>query len=110
MNWFGLLLAISTLCIIGLGFFWVIWGERYLGVPWWPYFLGFGIMLIIASLFLSSNWDSALMGVAGASLIWGSTELNEQAIRTELGWFPFNANKINPPFVNVIKKWPAPRL
>jgi hypothetical protein len=110
MNWFGLLLAIVTLFVIGLGFVWVIRGERYLGVLWWPYFMGFGLLLIIASLFVSSIWLSALMGVFGASIIWGSTELKEQAIRTKLGWYPFRANKIHPPFANVIGKWPAPHL
>ena len=28
----------------------------------------------------------------------------------EIGWYPFNAKKILPPFVEVIKKWKAPSL
>jgi len=110
MNWFGFLLGIATLFIIGLGFVWVIRGERYFGRLWWPYVMGIGILLVVASLFLGNDWTSALVGVAGASLIWGSTELREQAVRAELGWYPFNQRKIEPPLVEIIKKWKAPHL
>jgi hypothetical protein len=110
MNWFGLLLGIATLLIIGLGFVWVIRGERYFGYLWWPYVMGMGILLVIVSLFLNNDWASALLGVTGASLVWGSTELKEQAVRAELGWYPFDDEKVDPPLVNVIKKWRAPHL
>jgi hypothetical protein len=36
--------------------------------------------------------------------------LKEQAVRAEIGWYPFNGNKIKPPFENLIKKWKAPHL
>ena len=110
MNWFGLSVGIATLFIIGLGFIWVIRGERYFGYLWWPYTMGVGILCVLASLFLLSDWASALLGAFGASFIWGSTELKEQAIRGELGWYPFHANKIQPPFADIIKKWKAPSL
>jgi len=110
MNFFGLILGIATLFIIGLGFIWVIRGERYFGLLWWPYIMGLGLLLIVGSLFLHNDWVSALLGVAGASLIWGSTEFKEQSIRAELGWFPFNGKKIQPPFAKDIKKWKAPHL
>ncbi len=111
MNFFGWGLGIATLFIIGLGFVWVIRGEYYLGYLWWPYVMGLGTLLIAASLFAPSVWGSALMGVAGASIVWGSTELKEQAVRGEIGWYPFNPNpKPQPPFVEQIKKWPAPHL
>jgi hypothetical protein len=96
--------------IIGLGFIWVIRGERHFGYLWWPYVMGLGILLIVGSLFVSSIWASALMGAFGASLIWGSTELKEQAIRAEVGWYPFKLQKILPPLANIIKKWKAPHL
>jgi hypothetical protein len=51
-----------------------------------------------------------LLGAFGASLIWGATELKEQAIRAELGWFSFNGQKIQPPLKNRIGKWKAPHL
>ena len=110
MNWFGFLLGISTLFIIGMGFVWVIRGERYFGYLWWPYAMGLGILLVIGSLFLANDWASTLVGVMGASLIWGSTELKEQAVRAELGWYPFKREKVMPPFADLIKKWRAPHL
>lgn len=111
MNWFGLSLGVATLFIIGLGFVWVIRGEYYLGYLWWPYIMGAGVVLIVSSLFVSSLWVSALLGALGGSIIWGSTELKEQAVRGEIGWYPFNPNpKPNPPFKEIIEKWPAPHL
>lgn len=111
MNLFGLGLGVATLFIIGFGFVWVIRGEYYFGYLWWPYVMGFGFLLIIASLFVSSLWGSALVGIAGASVVWGSTELKEQAVRGEIGWYPFNPKpKPQPPFVEQIKKWHAPHL
>jgi len=110
MNWFGVLVGLATLCIIGLGFGWVIRGERYLGYLWWPYTMGLGILCVLGSLRISNSWGSVLLGAFGASLIWGSTELKEQAVRGELGWYPFWEKKKLPPFVNVIKKWKAPSL
>ena len=110
MPFFGLSLGLLTLCIIGLGFIWVIRGERYFGYLWWPYLMALGILMIVGSLFISGVWVSALLGVFGASLVWGSTELKEQAIRAEIGWYPFNAAKILPPFSKIIEKWKAPHL
>ncbi|HET9911100.1 MAG TPA: DUF4491 family protein [Anaerolineales bacterium] len=110
MNFSGPVLGILTLFIIGLGFVWVIRGERYFGYLWWPYVMGLGILFIVASLFVNSLWGSALLGVFGASLIWGSTELKEQAVRAEIGWYPFNEKKILPPLAKIIEKWKAPHL
>lgn len=111
MNFFGLLLGVATLIIIGLGFVWVIRAEYHLGYLWWPFIMGVGILTVVGSLLISSVWGSALLGILGASIIWGSTELKEQAVRAELSWYPFNTNKKpNPPFVETIKNWPAPHL
>jgi hypothetical protein len=110
MNFFGLLTGLATFLIIGLGFVWVIRGERYFGYLWWPYVMGFGGLLVLGSLFIRSDWGSALLGACGASLVWGATELKEQAVRAELGWFPFRGKKIGPPFKRVIEKWKAPHL
>ncbi len=110
MNYFGLLVGILTLLIIGLGFPVVIQGERILGHLWWPYLMAAGLLLVGTSLFLRAAWLSALVGVIGATFAWGSTELKEQAVRAELGWYPRNAHKVRPPFEAVIKKWKAPHL
>ena len=110
MNYFGFLMGLATLFIIGLGFPLVIRGERYFGYLCWPYMMALGILIILASLFMQNDWLSVIVGVLGATFIWGSTELKEQAIRTEIGWFPFNENKIKLPFEAIIKKWRAPHL
>jgi uncharacterized protein DUF4491 len=110
MNYFGLLIGIATLFIIGLGFPLVIHGERIFGFLWWPYMMSVGIVLIVVSLFIRMDWISVLIGVLGATFVWGSTELKEQAVRAEIGWYPFNGNKIKPPFEDLIKKWKAPHL
>ena len=110
MNGFGLSAGVAILFIIGLGFVWVIRGERYFGYLWWPYVIALGIGCVIGSLFIVSNWGAVICGGIGASLIWGATELKEQAVRGELGWYPFYKNKILPPFAETIKKWKAPSL
>lgn len=110
MNFFGLLIGIVTLLIIGLGFPLVIRGERYFGYLWWPYLMGLGFAIVIISLFISPNWLSAIVGVLGATFVWGSTELKEQAVRAEIGWYPFNDKKILPPLAKSIEKWKAPHL
>ncbi len=110
MNWFGILIGIATLFIIGLGFIWVIRGERYFGYLWWPYVMGAGALLVLLSFFITLDYVSALIGALGASLLWGSTELKEQAVRGELGWYPFHQRKILPPFADIIRKWKAPSL
>lgn len=110
MNYFGLLTGIITLLIIGLGFPLVILAERRLGHLWWPYMLGLGILIIAVSLFIPNDWLSVIVGVLGATFVWGSTELKAQAIRARLGWFPLMAAKIQPPLANIIKDWPAPHL
>ncbi len=110
MNTFGLIIGIVTLFIIGLGFPLVIHGERHFGYLWWPYMMGLGFFIIAASLFIANDWLSAIVGVLGGTFVWGSTELKEQAVRAELGWYPFNGKKIRPPFEEIIKKWKAPHL
>jgi len=110
MNTFGILIGILTLAIIGLGFPLVIQTERRLGYLWWPYMLGLGVLIIISSLFIRNDWLCVIVGVIGGTFVWGSTELKEQAVRAELGWFPFNSNKVKPPFESIIRKWKAPHL
>lgn len=110
MNFFGLLTGIATLFIIGLGFPLVIHGERIFGFLWWPYMMAVGLVIIVISLFIQTDWIAVFIGALGATFVWGSTELKEQAVRTELGWYPLNVNKLKPPFENIIKKWKAPHL
>jgi hypothetical protein len=111
LEWGGLALGFFSLGIIGFGFFWVIRTEYYLGYLWWPYPLMLGILMIVGSLFVPNAGWSALLGITGGSFVWGATELKEQAVRAELGWFRFNPKrKPDPPFVEQIKKIKAPHL
>ncbi len=110
MNFFGLLTGIATLLIIGLGFPLVIYGERLFGYIVWPYMMGIGFLIIAASFWIAGDFPSAILGVLGATLVWGSTELKEQAVRAELGWYPRKARKIRLPFAEKIKTWKAPHL
>jgi hypothetical protein len=110
INFFGFFVGIMTLLIIGLGFPLVIQGERHFSYLCWPYMMGIGLVIIIVSLFISISWLSALVGALGATFVWGSTELKEQAVRVELGWFPSTRSKILPPFAKIIAKWKAPHL
>ncbi|MEJ5240604.1 MAG: DUF4491 family protein [Anaerolineales bacterium] len=110
MDFSALWIALATLLIIGLGFPLVIYGERYFGYVLWPYFIAIGLLLIAGSLFVASEVLSALLGVLGATFIWGATELKEQAVRAELGWFPFNSRKRKLPFAAIIARWKAPHL
>ncbi len=110
MNLFGLIAGLASLLIIGLGFPLVIQTERRGGYLWWPYLLGLGGILIGVSFLIPADWLSVGAGLLGATLVWGSTELKDQALRAEVGWFPFNPHKIKPPFESIIKKWKAPHL
>ena len=108
MSFFGPLIGIVTLFIIGLGFPLVIQGERHFSYLCWPYMMGIGFAIIVISVFISINWLSVIAGVLGATFVWGSTELKEQAVRAEIGWYPFHQRKILPPLASVIEKWRAP--
>ncbi len=110
MNFFGWLIGFAILLIIGLGFVWVIRGEYIFGYLWWPYVMAAGVVLIGLSVLVAADWLSALIGAFGASLVWGSTELRDQAVRAELGWYRYNPHKHQPPFAEHIKHWPTPKL
>jgi hypothetical protein len=110
MNTLGLFAGLISLLIIGLGFPLVIYSERFFGYACWPYLTGLGIFVLAGSIFARSDWTSVAIGVIGATLIWGSTELKEQAVRVELGWFPLHRKKIRVPFEEIIRKWKAPHL
>jgi len=107
----GPLLGLASLAVIGLGFFWVVKVEYALGLAWWPWFMLAGLLLIASSLFVGESLLSALLGIAGASVAWGSTELRAQALRVERGWYPANPKaKPRPPLESIIRKLKAPSL
>lgn len=111
MNWGALALGLFSVGMIGFGFLWVIQLEYHLGYLWWPYPLLMGVLLAASSLLVSSAAASALLGIAGASLIWGATELRDQAVRAKLRWFKTNPHpKPAPPLAALIRKIKPPHL
>jgi hypothetical protein len=110
MNTFGLFAGLISLLIIALGFPLVIHSERHFGYLCWPYLMGLGILIAAGSLLARSDWASMAAGIIGAVLIWGSTELKDQAVRVERGWFPSSHKKIAVAFADIIQKWKAPHL
>jgi len=111
VNILGLAIGLASLGLVGFGFFWVVRLEYHLGWTWWPFVVLSGIILIIISLFIAPPAVSALVGALGASVLWGATELRNQAIRVELGWYPANpSGKRKPPFERLIRTMKAPDL
>lgn len=110
MNAFGIYVGLITLLIIGMGFPLVIRSERFFGYVCWPYMMTFGLIIIAVSLFTQNDWACVITAIVGATFVWGSTELKEQAVRAEIGWFPNNPNKIKIPFADKIRRWKAPHL
>lgn len=93
MNFDGVLLAVCTFLIIGLMHPVVIKMEYYSGTRlWWLLLLG-GVACCVAALFVNDLFLSALLGVAGASLLWGIGELFSQRKRVLKGWFPMNPKR-----------------
>lgn len=89
----GLGIALSTFLIIGLFHPIVIKTEYHFGTrPWWLFLVG-GLAAIVAALFVESIFWSAILGVFGASALWGIGELFEQKQRVKKGWFPMNPKR-----------------
>lgn len=93
LNFEGILLAVSTFLIIGLCHPLVIKTEYYFGTkPWWIWLVS-GLSCCAGALFVKSIFWSALLGVLGASFLWGIGELLAQEKRVAKGWFPMNPKR-----------------
>ena len=90
MNYSGLIIAVITFLVIGVFHPIVIKGEYYFGTRCWWVFLLAGIGFIIASLLVSDDMLSPILGVVGCSFLWSILEICEQKERVEKGWFPKN--------------------
>lgn len=94
MNFTGIIIAISTFLVIGMCHPLVIKTEYYFGTrPWWIFLL-IGIAAMTTALFISDIIISSILGVLGASLLWGIGELFEQKKRVQRGWFPMNPKRV----------------
>ena len=79
-NLTGLVIGISTFLIIGLFHPVVIKCEYYFGTRCWWMFLIFGILGIIAALYVRQ-------------VLWSILEIFEQKGRVKKGWFPMNPKR-----------------
>ena len=89
----GIIIAISTFLIIGLCHPLVIKQEYYTGTRYWWLWLIIGLVCITIALFLPNVIASSILGVTGASFLWGIGELYSQKKRVEKGWFPMNPKR-----------------
>jgi len=62
LNFFGLVLGFIMVLLIGLGHILVIKAEYYFGIKLWPLFLIFGLLSVIASVFINSALLSGILG------------------------------------------------
>ena len=93
MNYSGLIIAVITFLVIGLFHPLVIKGEYYFGTRCWWVFLLAGIAFIVASLMVSDDMLSPILGVVGCSCLWSILEIFEQKERVKKGWFPMNPKR-----------------
>ena len=93
MNYSGLVIAVITFLVIGLFHPIVIKGEYYFGTRCWWVFLLAGIAFIVASLMVSDDMLSPILGVVGCSCLWSILEIFEQKERVKKGWFPKNPKR-----------------
>ena len=93
INFGGIIIAVSTFLIIGLCHPLVIKQEYYTGTRYWWVWLIIGMVCISVALFIPGIIASSILGVTGASFLWGIGELFSQKKRVEKGWFPMNPRR-----------------
>lgn len=89
----GIIIAISTFLIIGVFHPLVIKTEYHTGTRYWWVWLVLGLICIGIALLIEDTIGSSLLGVTGASFLWGIGELFAQKRRVEKGWFPMNPKR-----------------
>lgn len=89
----GVTIAICTFLIIGCFHPIVIKTEYYSGTRYWWVFLLFGLLCIGSAFLIEDTLLSSILGVTGASSLWGIGELFHQKKRVERGWFPMNPKR-----------------
>lgn len=93
MYFIGIIIAICTFLTIGIWHPIVIKTEYYWGTRPWVVYLVVGVGCIVGALFIENTLLSAIVGVFGASALWGIGELFSQKKRVEKGWFPMNPKR-----------------
>ncbi len=93
LHFTGVIIAVSTFFIIGLCHPLVIKMEYYTGTKYWWTFLLIGLACLGCAFFVGDVVWSSLLGVTGASFLWGIGELFAQKKRVQKGWFPMNPKR-----------------
>ena len=93
MYFTGIIIAVCTFVTIGIWHPIVIKTEYHFGTRAWVVYLVIGLAAVAAALFIENTIVSAVVGVFGASALWGIGELFEQRKRVERGWFPKNPKR-----------------
>ena len=93
MYFTGIIIAVSTFLAIGIWHPIVIKTEYYRGTRPWILYLIVGLACIVGALFIENAILSSIVGVFGASALWGIGELFAQKRRVEKGWFPKNPKR-----------------
>lgn len=89
MNYFGIIIGIISIAIIGIWHLIVIKGEYYFGRrKCVVVFAIVGIGCIGLSVFVGSKMLSGVLALNGFSSLWGIREVIEQERRVARGWFP----------------------
>ena len=95
MYFTGIIIAVCTFLIIGFFHPIVIKAEYYTGTRLWWLFLIVGLVCIGVALFIENPMISSIIGVFGASSLWGIGELFAQRKRVLKGWFPKNPKRLS---------------
>jgi len=93
MYFAGIIIAICTFLTIGIWHPIVIKAEYHWGTRPWIVFLIIGLVSLIGALFIENTIISSIVGVFGASALWGIGELFSQEKRVQKGWFPMNPKR-----------------
>lgn len=93
MYFTGIIIAVCTFLTIGIWHPIVIKTEYHWGTRPWVVYLVIGLVCILGALFVENTILSAVIGVFGASALWGIGELFSQKKRVQKGWFPMNPKR-----------------
>lgn len=93
MYFTGIIIAVCTFLTIGIWHPIVIKTEYHFGTRPWIVYLFIGIASLVGALFIENAVLSSVVGVFGASALWGIGELFAQRRRVQKGWFPKNPKR-----------------
>lgn len=89
----GIIIGIITFLLIGVFHPIVIKGEYYFGTKINIWFIIFGIIFALLSIYTNSLIPSILLGVTSCCCFWSIGEIKEQEERVLKGWFPENPKR-----------------